>query len=558
MHWVNRIVAIAVVLISASGAYALSPAHVLVVGNANSPDSVELTQFYAQQRGIPPQNVVFVKCTTQQDISREEFDVNIRMPLRQYVFENRLRDIQAICLMWGVPVRVMGPLVDDTKKEILEAAKRSAEKSHNRLAVDYKLLPAVAKKFPPLDGNALKPLGKLFSLPPYDLPNPPPMANLVKDLQELLVQKHDESQRLEDPNQRAIAQRQLMALQLDAFGVGGLLKYVSEKKPAGAPAVDAMQKQLDEANRRFVALTEGETTLQSVQFMLQLADATGGATLEYGVAAALMRRLAPPDADASVDSELALLPTAMHELSGPLDNPIYWRRGANIDAAPVVMTARIDGPTAADARRMIETSLQAEKTGLKGNFYIDAGGKAPQYDELLLQLAGQLTTQGKFPVVLDKKETVMAADTAPDAAMYIGWYSLQKYVPAFKWLPGSVGWHIASWEAQHLRDPNSEEWCVKMIQNGVAATIGATNEPYLHAFPMPQEFFPMLMTGKWTLAECYWRTSPTISWRMTLIGDPLYNPFAASPAFDVKDLPEGMAIPDSPPASRPATAPAGL
>jgi uncharacterized protein (TIGR03790 family) len=137
--------------------------------------------------------------------------------------------------------------------------------------------------------------------------------------------------------------------------------------------------------------------------------------------------------------------------------------------------------------------------------------------------------------------TLFPAGSCPDAALYVGWYSLQKYVPAFRWVRGSVGWHVASFEAQHLRDPASQEWCVKMIQNGVAATVGAVEEPTLGAFPLPQDFFPLLLTGRYTLAECYWRTVPQASWRLTLIADPLYNPFAKNPQLPLSALPPMLA-----------------
>jgi len=80
-----------------------------------------------------------------------------------------------------------------------------------------------------------------------------------------------------------------------------------------------------------------------------------------------------------------------------------------------------------------------------------------------------------------------------------------------------------------------------MIQNGVAATIGAVDEPYLGSFPLPEEFFPLLMTGKWTVVECYWRTNPAASWRMMLLADPLYNPFHAQPLIKLNTLPSGLA-----------------
>ena len=128
-----------------------------------------------------------------------------------------------------------------------------------------------------------------------------------------------------------------------------------------------------------------------------------------------------------------------------------------------------------------------------------------------------------------------------NAALYVGWYSLQKYVPAFTWKRGAVGWHIASFEAQDLRNPQSTRWCVRMIQEGVVATIGAAEEPRLLAFPLPNEFFPLLLTGRQSIAECYWRTTPLVSWRMTLIADPLYNPFKVNPQVRPEALPPGLA-----------------
>ena len=105
-----------------------------------------------------------------------------------------------------------------------------------------------------------------------------------------------------------------------------------------------------------------------------------------------------------------------------------------------------------------------------------------------------------------------------------------------------------------MRDANSRQWCPQMIRHGVAATIGSVNDPTLGAFPAPQEFFPLLLTGRFTIAECYWRTLPLTSWQMILLADPLYNPFAAQPQVSLDLLPPGLA-PATPP-RRAASGPA--
>src|SRR6185295_18133595 len=92
------------------------------------------------------------------------------------------------------------------------------------------------------------------------------------------------------------------------------------------------------------------------------------------------------------------------------------------------------------------------------------------------------------------------------------------------------------------RDPKSKYWCKCLLENGVAATLGPVAEPYAVGFPKPAEFFGLLVTGKYTLVECYFYTLHFNSWMMTLVGDPLYRPYAAAPRLapeQVKPSPKG-------------------
>jgi len=113
----------------------------------------------------------------------------------------------------------------------------------------------------------------------------------------------------------------------------------------------------------------------------------------------------------------------------------------------------------------------------------------------------------------------------PESALYCGWYSLSRYVDAFTWVRGAIGYHIASGECTTLKRPESQVWCKRMLERGIAATIGPVNEPYVQAFPLPELFFPLLTEGYLSLGETYLITLPFLSWQMVLIGDPLYQPF---------------------------------
>jgi hypothetical protein len=79
-----------------------------------------------------------------------------------------------------------------------------------------------------------------------------------------------------------------------------------------------------------------------------------------------------------------------------------------------------------------------------------------------------------------------------------------------------------------------------LIQDGVVGTLGPVAEPYLHAFPPADEFFPLLLSGELSLAEVYWKTTPVTSWMVTCIGDPLYRPYKVNPPLKRDDLPERL------------------
>ncbi len=75
------------------------------------------------------------------------------------------------------------------------------------------------------------------------------------------------------------------------------------------------------------------------------------------------------------------------------------------------------------------------------------------------------------------------------------------FVTPYRSRARAVAYHIASSEAVDLLKSDSHLWCPAMLQRGVAATLGPTFEPYLVAFPLPDDFFSLLLTGRAPLAE---------------------------------------------------------
>ena len=241
--------------------------------------------------------------------------------------------------------------------------------------------------------------------------------------------------------------------------------------------------------------------------------------------------------NASLDSELAMLFEDKYDLSGWQPNPFYVGYGQKFQKKRdlTLMVSRLDGPSPEIVKRVIDDSIAIENAGLTGNAYFDArwpknesGEELSGYDlyDNSIYLAADLIKKNKImPVKINTQDELFKEGECPETALYCGWYSLSRYVGAFQWKRGSVGYHIASGECATLKTPESQVWCKRMLEEGIAATIGPVNEPYVQAFPLPQLFFRFLTDGYWTLAECYALSQPFWSWQMVLIGDPLYRPF---------------------------------
>jgi len=241
-------------------------------------------------------------------------------------------------------------------------------------------------------------------------------------------------------------------------------------------------------------------------------------------------RISGRETGASVDSELAVVLVPGYDLYRWQPNVLRNRvLGWGFST---LMVCRLDGPDYRIVKGLVDKAIAAEKTELKGIAYIDSRGllrrDVPSYfDQSLRDLAVLTRLRTKIPVKEEQTGGLFAPGACPQTALYCGWYSLKTYIDAFDFVDGAIGYHISSFEAVDLHDPNSSQWCPAMLRDGITATLGAVAEPYLHSFPEPRAFFLALFDGL-CLVEAYYRTKPFNSWQLVLIGDPLYRPFKKS------------------------------
>jgi uncharacterized protein (TIGR03790 family) len=235
--------------------------------------------------------------------------------------------------------------------------------------------------------------------------------------------------------------------------------------------------------------------------------------------------------EAAVDAELSLLAQGGHEIAAMVPNPLFANeRPLSIDAGMVVKVSRLDGPTWENARHLVTSALEAERTGLLGRYYVDLKGPHADGDEWLKATEKLLQELG-FDGDTDTNGWTFGTASRFDApALYFGWYAGSLNGPlareGFVFPPGAVALHIHSFSAPTMRSADSS-WCGPLVARGVAATVGNVFEPYLALTHRPHFLLRALSQGK-NFGDAVYYSLPALSWQAVAIGDPLYRPFKVS------------------------------
>lgn len=251
--------------------------------------------------------------------------------------------------------------------------------------------------------------------------------------------------------------------------------------------------------------------------------------------------------EAAVDSELALLPMIEDNLplAGPLRNPVFNTTNSAMlhPTNGVLLVARLDGPSAAIARGLVDKALQAEADGLWGRAYFDLRNITdPSYKpgDDWIRGASEICRHFGFETVVDEQPgTFPAAFPMSQIAIYIGWYdggvSGPFTQPTVEFMPGAFAYHLHSFSAATLRS-TSQNWVGPLLAKGATITMGCVAEPYLSGTPEVGVFMARLIYSKFTFGEAAYASQPVLSWQTTVVGDPLYRPFGKDPDQYYQDL----------------------
>ncbi|HEY0083336.1 MAG TPA: TIGR03790 family protein, partial [Pyrinomonadaceae bacterium] len=207
---------------------------------------------------------------------------------------------------------------------------------------------------------------------------------------------------------------------------------------------------------------------------------------------------------------------------------------------------RLDAPSAALAKGLVDKAIAAETNGLRGRAcfdrnrgmlsyaYADAGYLEPDWN---IYRAAEFTRERGMEVIEDSYEALIGTSPAPprcdNAALYTGWYSLLQYNDAFTWAEGAIGLHLESAAANNPRGGTG--WVPNAIQRGLTVTAGSITEPFTEGQPRVDGVFRDLFQGA-NVGDALFRNTMWLKWHMMFLGDPLYRPYPNS-SFPVPPAP---------------------
>ncbi|MDO4550582.1 MAG: TIGR03790 family protein [Planctomycetia bacterium] len=560
----------------------LKPENIAILATQNSEDSLKIARHYALSRKIPPRNVYLLPPEKSTGwMSRSVWEKEVRPDLQKWLLDHP--EVKCMVCCWNVPYRIGGygkdsPQIVIRKEFLLRKRKEYLDKCTMIIA----FLDAIGRQGNTGEAEKFEPDANLQSVFTK-------MDAKLKETQKRLNELSPQQQKKELPRMN-IALQNMAGIQ----SIWGLIRKQYQDSPETISDQLKSQALILRFNIRGIL-----QTLMSLQ-MLPESTATDAEILRFqellsGVLGSLrwvdsqLANISKNESSASFDSELSAIfmegyplfrwiPNYMsfqsritrqqvqqvqdedlNEISELQEMPLELQENspeterwvAPPPARPVLMVARLEAPTVDLVLKMIDSSISVEEKGLEGDIYLDARGKRPggtpdygsyaKADQSLHDLAQRIKTHTNLNVILDDRGGLLTpADCPKPAALYCGWYSMGKYIHGCDWAPGSVGYHMASMEAGSLK--SGELWCPQMLRRGVAATLGPAAEPYLSAFPPPDEFYSLILTGKYTMIECYYYTKAFNSWVMVYVGDPLYTPYKKNPALKLEDLPGTLKI----------------
>jgi hypothetical protein len=209
----------------------------------------------------------------------------------------------------------------------------------------------------------------------------------------------------------------------------------------------------------------------------------------------------------------------------------------------ILLVARLDGPSAAIARGLVDKALEAESNGLWGRAYFDIrniSDPALKQGDDWIRGAAVICRHLGFETLVDTNGGTFPVDfPMSQIAIYMGWYAEHACgpfaEPKVEFMTGAFAYHLHSFSASTIRS-TTQRWVGPLLAKGATATMGCVDEPYLAGTPDLSVFAARFFYQGFSFGEAACASQPVLSWQTTVVGDPLYRPVTQNPDVQHQEL----------------------
>lgn len=233
---------------------------------------------------------------------------------------------------------------------------------------------------------------------------------------------------------------------------------------------------------------------------------------------------------ACVDAELALALQPDHEIEAWVNNELFRKDKRITRDDRYLMVSRLDGPTPAIARALVDKAVYAETYGPKGIAWLDTRGLAEDggsYGTTDCEMRTCLLVWDQYgiPYKDDDKPELLDVSTCADAMFYWGWYTgTYNGTKPYTFNVGAIGAHLHSFSAGTIRSATAQ-WVGPLLAHGITCTLGTVYEPFTIGFPAMNIVYDRMLKG-YTWGEACAMAARINSWMCVYVGDPLYAPWS--------------------------------
>lgn len=238
----------------------------------------------------------------------------------------------------------------------------------------------------------------------------------------------------------------------------------------------------------------------------------------------------------NIISTTSRLARVNHTYSQGFDNPLFarqqFKRYDDSDAQQALIVSRIDAPTLANAKAIVDRIVVVARQGtVNGTLFFDpyevdtADEQEKAYISELadfeLRILPILNMKVYKTTFWDQNTDVVIPQLKNDSFMW----ALKADRAGYTFFEDTKTIRVFLYNADldgagAVRDPDDKRWPMLALNAGYAACAGAMSDPLPEGFLRPKAFFDALFRGA-TIGEAFTYACPNLDWTMTLFGDPL-------------------------------------